>query len=129
MFVRAKRPVPVPAGTGVLEMTIGERRGGYDGRFFVAAVYYPAGGDAFPFVASAPVLVNFATVDEFKIPDQEDSPAATYPGGTSTASGSDGETRDRGIGRDSKSGRKDDGRTGDGGGKKASTRPATRPRI
>jgi hypothetical protein len=125
-FVRAKRAFAVPQGTSVLEMTIGERMGGYDGRFFVTALFVPAGGIGIPYVAAAPVLVNFATVDEFVVPDQEDSPAATAPGAATASDG--GGSRGRGVGRESKTGRGGDRRAdGDGSRKSSHDRPAIRP--
>ncbi len=80
IFLRERGPFSVPAGTDRLIVTVGERMGGFDSPFFVAAIFVPDDARIPPHAASAPVYVNFASVDGFLLPDQEDSPGLTYPG-------------------------------------------------
>lgn len=79
-IVRTRGPFDVAAGTDRLLITMGERLGEFDQPFFVTAVFLPADGGAAPYVIAAPHWVPFLSRGEFLVPDQEDSPALTYPG-------------------------------------------------
>jgi hypothetical protein len=102
--VRALRSFDVASGLTVLRVTVGEKLGGFDGRVFVVAVYLSNQPGSRPLVASLPTLLNAVTVDQFNTPDQEDSPAATYPGNGSASGGAG--AGERGLGRDAGSGKK-----------------------
>ena len=80
-FLKSRGPFGVAAGTDKLLVSMGERVADIDASFFVTALFVPSDREAAPYVIAAPKWVHFLSRGEFFVPDQEDSPGLTMPGG------------------------------------------------